>query len=78
MNQLIKNTSESHLYTSEKLTMIRMWDTQGVDYKRNPEVILSEIKNLVNNGLKNGPDSYINIILYCTNVTGNRFQEEEG
>lgn len=71
-------TSESHLYTSEKLAMIRMWDTQGVDYKRNPEVILNEIKNLVNNGLKNGPDSYINIILYCTNVTGNRFQEEEG
>ena len=71
-------TSESHLYTSEKLTMVRMWDTQGVDYKRNPEVILNEIKNLVNNGLKNGPDSYINIILYCTNVAGNRFQEEEG
>ena len=71
-------TSESHLYISEKLTMIRMWDTQGVDYKRNPEVILNEIRNLVNNGLKNGPDSYINIILYCTNVAGNRFQEEEG
>ena len=71
-------TNESHLYTSEKLTMIRMWDTQGLDFKRNPETILNEIKNLVNNGLKKGPDYYINIILYCTNLNRNRFQEEEG
>ena len=55
-----------------------MWDTQGVDFKRNLEVILNEIKNLVNIGLNKGPDSYINIILYCTNPGGKRFQEEEG
>ena len=71
-------TNESHLYTSNKLAMIRMWDTYGIDFKKNPEVILNEIKNLVNNGLKKGPDSYINIILYCTNVGTSRFQEEEG
>ena len=71
-------THESHLYTSKKLTMIRMWDTCGIDFKKNPEVVLNEIKNLVNNGLKKGPDSFINIILYCTNANSNRFQEEEG
>lgn len=71
-------TKESHLYTSDKLTSVRMWDTEGIDFKRNPEVILNEIKNLVNNGLNKGPDSYINIILYCTNPNGKRFQEEEG
>ena len=41
-------TKESHLYTSDKLTSVRMWDTEGIDFKRNPEVILNEIKNLVN------------------------------
>ena len=71
-------TSESHLYTSEKLTMVRIWDTQGLDFERNPEMILNEIKNLVNNGLQKGPDFYINIILYCTNMNRNRFQKEEG
>ena len=71
-------TSESHLYTSEKLTMVRIWDTQGLDFERNPETILNEIKNLVNNGLQKGPDFYINIILYCTNMNRNRFQKEEG
>ena len=71
-------TKESHLYTSDKLTSVRMWDSAGIDFKRNPEVILNEIKNLVNNGLKEGPDSYINIILYCTNANGKRFQKEEG
>ena len=71
-------TKASHLYTSDKLTSVRMWDTEGIDFKRNPEVILNEIKNLVNNGLNKGPDYYINIILYCTNPNGKRFQEEEG
>ena len=55
-----------------------MWDTQGLDFERNPETILNEIKNLVNNGLQKGPDFYINIILYCTNLNRNRFQKEEG
>ena len=71
-------TSESHLYTLEKLTMVWIWDTQGLDFERNPETILNEIKNLVNNGLQKGPDFYINIILYCTNMNRNRFQKEEG
>ena len=71
-------TDESHLYTSEKLTSVRMWDTQGIDYKINQQVILNEIKNLVNTGLQKGPDHFINIILYCINTTSNRFQEEEG
>jgi len=69
-------TTESKLYTSEKLEMIRMWDTQGLDYKISQEYILKEVKKLVEMGLKNGPDHYINIILYCT--SGNRFQEEDG
>ena len=71
-------TNKSHLYTSNKLTMIRMWDTCGIDFKKNPKVVLDEIKNLVNDGLKKGPDSFINIILYCTNAGSSRFQEEEG
>ena len=71
-------TNKSHLYESNKLTMIRMWDTCGIDFKKNPKVVLDEIKNLVNDGLKKGPDSFINIILYCTNAGSSRFQEEEG
>ena len=69
-------TEKSNLYTSEKLKMVRMWDTQGLDYKISQEYILSEIKRLVEDGLHKGPDHYINIILYCT--SGNRFQEEDG
>ena len=71
-------TNKSHLYESNKLTMIRMWDTCGIDFKKNPNFVLDEIKNLVNNGIKKGPDSFINIILYCTNAGSSRFQEEEG
>ena len=56
--------------------MIRMWDTQGIDYKISQDYILNEVKRLVNEGLQKGPDYYINIILYCT--SGNRFQEEDG
>ena len=53
-----------------------MWDTQGLDYKITQEYILNEVKRLVEDGLKKGPDHYINIILYCT--TGDRFQDEDG
>ena len=69
-------TEKSTLYNSEKLQMIRMWDTQGLDYEITLDKILDEVKRLVNDGLDNGPDHYINIILYCT--TGNRFQKEDG
>ena len=68
-------TAESTVYESDKLKMVRMWDTQGLDYKISQEFILNEIKRLVDNGLKQGPDHYINIILYCT--TDVRFQEED-
>lgn len=69
-------TNKSKLYNSDKLTMIRMWDTPGIDFKISQDSILQEIENIVNEGLKNGPDHFINIILYCTR--GDRFQEEEG
>ena len=69
-------TEKSTLYCSKKLKMIRMWDTQGLDYKITQAYILNEIKRLVDEGLKKGPDHYINIILYCTQ--GFRFQEEDG
>ena len=69
-------TEKSTLYSSEKLQMIRMWDTQGIDYEINQNYILNEVKRLVNEGLQKGPDNYINIILYCT--TGNRFQKQDG
>ena len=69
-------TSNSKLYNSEKLKMIRMWNTQGLDYKVSQEYILNEVKKIVEDGLKKGPDHYINIILYCT--TGERFQDEDG
>ena len=39
-------TDKSSLYCSEKLKMIRMWDTQGLDYKINQSYILNEIKRL--------------------------------
>ena len=69
-------TSQSKLYNSDTLKMIRMWDTQGLDYKVSQEYILNEVKGIVEDGLKKGPDHYINIILYCT--TGERFQDEDG
>ena len=47
---------------------IRLYITQ--------EYILNEVKRIVEDGLKKGPDHYINIILYCT--MGNRFQNEDG
>ena len=69
-------TQETTLYSSDKLKMIRMYDTQGLDYEISQDYILSEVKRIVKEGLKKGPDNYINIILYCT--TGNRFQKEDG
>ena len=72
----ISVTEKSNLYFSEKLKQIRMWDTQGLDYKISQAYILNEIKRLVEEGLKKGPDHYINLILYCTK--GDRFQEEDG
>ena len=69
-------TEKSNLYCSDKLKMIRMWDTQGIDYNITQEKILNEVKRIVDEGLEKGPDHYINIILYCT--CGNRFQEEDG
>ena len=68
-------TKESSLYTSDKLTMIRMWDTPGLDNKIRQADILKEITRLVEDGLKKGPDHYINIILYCNK--GDRFQVED-
>ena len=69
-------TEKSNLYCSDKLKMIRMWDTQGIDYNITQEKILNEVKRIVDEGLEKGPDHYINIILYCT--YGNRFQKEDG
>jgi predicted GTPase len=71
-------TMESNLYTSDKLKMIRMWDTQGLDYKISQKYILNEIKRLVESCRKMGPDHYINIILYCTPGAEDRFQNEDG
>ena len=68
-------TDKSSVYESDKLKMVRMWDTQGLDYKISQEFILNEIKRIVENGLKQGPDHYINIILYCT--ADERFQNED-
>ena len=71
-------TEESHLYTSDKLPSVRMWDTPGTDPKKSQHELLNEIKKLVNDGLNRGPDHFINIILYCVNNEGKRFFEEEG
>ncbi len=68
-------TLESKLYNSDTLKIIRMWDTQGLDYKVSQEYILDEVKRIVEDGLKKGLDYHINIILYCT--TGERFQYED-
>ena len=68
-------TEKSSVYESDKLKMVRMWDTQGLDYKISQEFILNEIKRIVENGLNQGPDHYINIILYCT--ADERFQNED-
>ena len=51
----------------------------------NPEIfinciskfILNEVKLIVEDGLKQGPDHYINIILYCTSTALERFQDED-
>ena len=68
-------TDKSSVYESDKLKMVRMWDTQGLDYKISQEYILNEVKSIVENGLKQGPDHYINIILYC--IMAERFQDED-
>ena len=69
-------TKESVLYTSDKLKMVRMWDTEGLSIDKNLDSILNEVKRLVNIGKDKGPDHYINIILYCRE--GNRFENIEG
>ena len=68
-------TEKSRLYCSEKLEVIRMWDTEGVSYKISQNKILNEIKRLVDEGLSKGIDNYINVILYC--IKDDRFQEED-
>ena len=68
-------TNKSCLYYSEKLELIRMWDTEGINYEVSQNDILNEIKRLVDKGLAQGVDNYINVILYC--VTGDRFQKAD-
>ena len=65
------------LYSSDKLKMIRMWDTPGLDDKVTKGDILKEIERLIEESSKMGPDHYINIILYCTSGTDDRFQKED-
>ena len=45
-------TQETTLYSSDKLKMIRMYDTQGLDYEISQDYILSEVKRLLRKGLK--------------------------
>ena len=70
-------TRISSLYTSEKLKMVRMWDTPGLDDKISKDDILKEIQRLIKDGSQQGPDHYINIILYCTSGLDQRFQKED-
>ena len=70
-------TRISSLYTSEKLKMVRMWDTPGLDDKISKDHILKEIQRLIEDGSQQGPDHYINIILYCTSGLDQRFQKED-
>ena len=70
-------TRISSLYTSEKLKMVRMWDTPGLDDKISKDYILKEIQRLIEDGSQQGPDHYINIILYCTSGLDQRFQKED-
>ena len=70
-------TRISSLYISEKLRMIRMWDTPGLDDKVSKDDILKEIQRLIEDGSQQGPDHYINIILYCTFGLDQRFQKED-
>ena len=69
-------TSETKIYESKKIKMIRMYDTRGLDDKILKETIFDEVKLIVEKSRKLGPDNYINCILYCTE--GKRFQEEDG
>ncbi len=59
-------TLESKLYNSDTLKIIRMWDTQGLDYKVSQEYILDEVKRIVEDGLKKGLELLYkyNFILY--------------
>ena len=45
-------TDKSILYNSDKLKKIRMWDTQGLDYKVSQDFILNKVKRIVEDGLK--------------------------
>lgn len=68
-------TDKSNLYCSEKLEMLRMWDTIGVSYGIPQQQVLNEIRRLVDEGISKGIDNYINVIFYCNK--DDRFQEED-
>ena len=44
--------------------MIRIYDTQGLDYENSQDYILKEVKRIVKEGFNKGPDNYINIFSY--------------
>ena len=69
-------TSETKIYESKKIKMIRMYDTRGIDDKMLKNDIFDEVNSIDENSRKLDPDKYINCILYCTE--GKRFQEEDG
>ena len=69
-------TKETKIYTSEKVSILRIYDTPGLDFKIDINTLFKKIKSIVEKNLSsNDPDKFINCIWYC--VCGKRFNDEE-
>ena len=69
-------TKETKIYSSEKVPILRIYDTPGLDFKIDINTLFKQIKSIVEENLSsNDPDKFINCIWYC--VSGKRFNDEE-
>ena len=69
-------TKETKIYTSEKVPILRIYDTPGFDFKNDINTIFKTVKSIVEENLSlNDPDKFINCIWYC--ICGKRFNDEE-
>lgn len=69
-------TKNYKMYTSEKVTFSRVYDTRGLYFKLSIKELFKNIKSIVENKLNsNNPDEFINCIWHC--VSGTIFQNDD-
>ncbi len=77
-------TIKTDVYSSSKLNFLRLFDTRGIEFKKEygPEKILSEILNIIEkekkeieNKKQDNCDDYIQCIWYC--ISGNAIEQKE-